>query len=293
MARARILKPGFFKNEDLADCSLGARLLFAGLWTLADRMGRLEDRPRRIKSEIFPYDDLDVDGLLNELEKHKFIIRYEARGSKYIQVLTFASHQKPHKNEVASSIPSHDEAQPKSEQDVPKSEHSGLNPLPLTLNLNPEAGAKGAAADPRKDFFRIGQEISKITGWDQSPSWTGNYGRIEQWIANGWDEHLDILPTVRRLMAKRQSRGQGPPGDLKYFEQAIADAHATRITPLPKGKANETIGTNHNGSNGKSKSDRLNDAERRALEKLGATDQPNGSPMLRQLEHLREGTGTG
>ena len=48
MARARNIKPGFFANENLAECDPLARLLFAGLWCLADREGRLEDRPKRI-----------------------------------------------------------------------------------------------------------------------------------------------------------------------------------------------------------------------------------------------------
>jgi len=48
MARSRNIKPGFFRNEMLAECSPLARLLFAGLWCLADRFGRLEDRPKRI-----------------------------------------------------------------------------------------------------------------------------------------------------------------------------------------------------------------------------------------------------
>ena len=52
MARARNIKPGFFKNEDLAECSPWARLCFAGLWTLADREGRLEDRANVIQDEL-------------------------------------------------------------------------------------------------------------------------------------------------------------------------------------------------------------------------------------------------
>ena len=36
MARTRSIKPSFFKNEYLAECEPMARLLFVGLWTLAD-----------------------------------------------------------------------------------------------------------------------------------------------------------------------------------------------------------------------------------------------------------------
>jgi hypothetical protein len=105
MARSRNIKPGFFKNEELAEVEPLGRLLFAGLWTLADREGRLEDRPKRIKVEILPYDNCDVDLLLCELERHKFIIRYEIDGEKYIYIPTFLMHNNPHPNEKTSNIP--------------------------------------------------------------------------------------------------------------------------------------------------------------------------------------------
>lgn len=47
MARARNIKPGFFINEDLVELPFSTRLLFAGLWIIADREGRLGERDRR------------------------------------------------------------------------------------------------------------------------------------------------------------------------------------------------------------------------------------------------------
>lgn len=106
MARARNIKPGTFKNEVLGVADPIYTLLFEGLWLLADRAGRLEDRPLKIKGEIFPYrDGLNVDALLSWLEAAKFIERYEADGKRYIWVVEFDKHQKPHKNEPASEIP--------------------------------------------------------------------------------------------------------------------------------------------------------------------------------------------
>jgi DnaD/phage-associated family protein len=88
---------------------MAARLLFIGLWTLADREGRLEDRPKRIKASIFPYDDCNVDGLLDALadNEEKFIARYEADGGKYIQINNFVKQQGSHINstEAKSQIP--------------------------------------------------------------------------------------------------------------------------------------------------------------------------------------------
>lgn len=103
--RARNLKPGFFKNEDLAELPFEARLLFAGLWLMADKAGRLEDRPRKIKMELFPADSFEVEPLLEALEGKKLILRYVVDGTGFIQVVNFAKHQNPHKTEAESKIP--------------------------------------------------------------------------------------------------------------------------------------------------------------------------------------------
>ena len=105
MARSRNIKPGFFMNEELADIEPFGRLLFIGLWTLADREGRMENRPKKIKAEVFPYDSVEIEPLLDSLEEKNFILRYEFNGNKYIQVNNFLKHQKPHIKETASVIP--------------------------------------------------------------------------------------------------------------------------------------------------------------------------------------------
>lgn len=107
MARCRNLKPGFFKNEALAELDALVRLLFAGLWCYADRDGRLEDRPKRLKAEILPYSDLDIDDALNQLSRgdDPFIVRYQVGDGRFIQVRKFREHQSPHNTEKESVIP--------------------------------------------------------------------------------------------------------------------------------------------------------------------------------------------
>jgi hypothetical protein len=105
MARSRNIKPGFFLNDELAECDPLARLLFAGLWTVADRAGRLEDRPKRIKAAVLPYDNCNLESLLAELATRSFIVRYEIDGQRYIQIASWDKHQQPHYKEVASVIP--------------------------------------------------------------------------------------------------------------------------------------------------------------------------------------------
>ena len=109
--RARNLKPGFFRNEYLSNLDPLARLLFVGLWCLADREGRLEDRPGKIKIEVLPSDDCDVEQMLEDLARpqgpngERFIRRYLVEGKRCIQVLNFLRHQNPHIREAASLLP--------------------------------------------------------------------------------------------------------------------------------------------------------------------------------------------
>ena len=105
MARSRNIKPGFFTNEDMVELGFATRLLFAGLWTVADRKGRLQDRPKKIKIDIFPADNVDADVMLQELHDSKFIVRYEVNGVRYIQITNWSKHQNPHHTEKASEIP--------------------------------------------------------------------------------------------------------------------------------------------------------------------------------------------
>lgn len=106
MPRIRSLKYEYFINEDLAQVSAEARLLGLGLTTVADREGRMEDRPMRLKVVLFPYHDVDVDALLNELESARFISRYQVAGQRFIAITNFHKHQKPHPKEQPSVIPS-------------------------------------------------------------------------------------------------------------------------------------------------------------------------------------------
>lgn len=81
-------------------------ILFVGLWCLADRDGRLEDRPKRIRAEIFPYREChDINGYLTVLEQLGFIERYQAENHAVIQVVNFSKHQSPHKTEKPSELP--------------------------------------------------------------------------------------------------------------------------------------------------------------------------------------------
>lgn len=139
MARARNIKPGLFKNEVLGVADPLYTLAFEGLWLLADREGRLEDRPLRIKAETFPYrDGVDINAILEWLKDNDFINRYTVAGKAFIQINNFGKHQNPHKNEPESVIPSIEEIQTSTENIGTRSEFIG-SARADSLNLIPDS----------------------------------------------------------------------------------------------------------------------------------------------------------
>jgi len=109
--KARTIHPGFFANEELGKLPFRTRLVFIGLWCLADREGRLEYRPERLKALILPY---EADGIENDVQSllinpganlSGWLLRYEVNGKSYLQILNWYKFQKPHHTEIESIIP--------------------------------------------------------------------------------------------------------------------------------------------------------------------------------------------
>jgi hypothetical protein len=159
MSRARNIKPGFFKNEVLAECDPLARILFAGLWCEADRDGRLEDRPKRLKAEYLAYDECDADDLLAQLASRGFISRYVVDDKRFIAILAFGLHQNPHVKEAPSKIPAPCEHSASTVQAQETPIPTGLIPsslIPDSPSLIPEvppSAAQPKAFDFKKALF--------------------------------------------------------------------------------------------------------------------------------------------
>lgn len=93
MARIRTIKPDFWTDETLTECSLSARLLFIGTWNFCDDEGNLENSHIQLKSKIFPVDNLDVRPLIQELVTHGLLNEYSVSGKKYLNIKGFKKHQ--------------------------------------------------------------------------------------------------------------------------------------------------------------------------------------------------------
>lgn len=233
MARARNIKPGLFKNEILGVADPLYTLLFQGLWVLADREGRLEDRPLRIKAEVFPYrDGIDMGSMLGWLESNGFIHRYQYGGLALIQILNFTKHHNPHKNEPESIY-----APPEGIGTTP--EFIGSTPADSLSTdsgfLIPDSGLSkpGCPPSPRRAKAKTGMPEGFAVS-DRVRSWAKDrgFGKLDEHLdafkrkaqAKGYayvDWDAALMEAIREDWAKLRGRtqdGAAPPPDGREGE---------------------------------------------------------------------------
>lgn len=128
MARIRTIKPDFWTDEKLAECSPSARLLFVGMLNFSDDYGNLPRSSKKLKMQIFPSDSIDCEKLVLEIFKNGLAREYETNGDKFIHIKGFLKHQKIDKP-TKSNIPS-----PKFDDNSPNDRREDVEPSPMEGN---------------------------------------------------------------------------------------------------------------------------------------------------------------
>lgn len=103
MPRERTLAHGFFENHLLAGCQPLTRLLFQGLWTLADYDGCFKWEPEALAMKLLPRDQFDAVAAMEDLSRLGFIRQYEAKGEMYGYMVNWLKYQDPHPREKPTS----------------------------------------------------------------------------------------------------------------------------------------------------------------------------------------------
>jgi hypothetical protein len=97
MARIRTIKPQFWINEELGTVPRDARLLYIGLWNIADDRGVFQWRPGQILIQLFPYDrelsPANIEEWLSKLEGINDIVKFEEDGKEFGYIPNFSKHQ--------------------------------------------------------------------------------------------------------------------------------------------------------------------------------------------------------
>lgn len=112
MARKRMIDPNIWQSEDFSKLSTLGKLVFIGLFSLADDEGRGRSNPVYLKSTLFPYEEgirsADIDKTLSEISSNMSVIFYSCDGNSYYSLYNWNTWQKIDRPSQ-SKIPEYDE----------------------------------------------------------------------------------------------------------------------------------------------------------------------------------------
>jgi len=158
--RIRSIKPEFWESESLGRVSREARLLFIGLFSCCDDVGRARASSRLLASRLFPYDEdafKKLPSWISELENQGCIRLYQVDGESYLDIPKWQNHQKIDKPS-ASKLPSFDDVR----EDSRGFEKNSLG----TGNREEEQGKEGV---PQKHESELSEELNifrmRIGSW--------------------------------------------------------------------------------------------------------------------------------
>ena len=216
MARARNIKPALFTNDTLAENDALGRLLFIGLWTIADFKGDVEWRPKRVKAQVLPYDDCDIEKLAINLDKSGFIRFYSDGVNNYLRVVNFSVHQNPHKNErlKGSDIPAYSESM-----------RQAIDLQGLTINLD-KSGLKRNDSASDRALSLIPYPDSLILNPDTLIAETGKGATkvaVDFSILNMTDEQVKEVKRIRKANKGGAISQRAVNGLAKQFNQATTN----------------------------------------------------------------------
>jgi len=243
MARIRTIKPEIATHEGLYDLeletSLPIRFAWCMLFTVCDREGRFQWRPRALKAQILPYDLIEFSRVLDAWLTRGFVVKFRVKNDWYGWVPTFTRHQVINNREVASSLPSVEKADEvidhRSQQlaDASSTRDSRVDDASSTR----EAREGHAASGEGKGREGKGKEgkgtLSGGEGTRQfglNGSTTNGHADLHAEVVALWHELLPNLPGIKDWNIRRRSKldarigdavKRGKPADTADYWRAV------------------------------------------------------------------------
>lgn len=244
MARMRSIKPEYWADEDIAALPRDARLLYIGLWNLADEHGRLRGDPRYVKGQLFPYDDdlmpSAVDALLDALAAAGKVVRYRSGGGRYLFLPKLAKHQRLDAEKVPSRLPCPEESDPDSSAPTSEKFPDESAPHPDSSALKHVAGSREQVAGSREQGKRANARTNAEADAAFDEFWS-TYPRREAKGAarKAWDKALSRASPTAIIAGAQRYRDQ-PGRETRYTAHPATWLNADRWTdePLPAGRSN-------------------------------------------------------
>lgn len=170
MARIRTIKPQFWTDESVVDLPFEYRLLFIGIWNFADDDGFIENKPKQIKLQVFPGDDVNVASGIRALVKRQMLEPLTLDGMKVLRVRGWKGHQvisRPTPSKFASAYADYQAGQ---------ATHGGLT----------EDSRRTPSGKEGKGRERKGKEVTQVGGGGHLSSDAANDDPAAADLAEPW-----------------------------------------------------------------------------------------------------------
>lgn len=232
MARIRSIKPEFWTSEQILECSTNARLLFIGLWNFCDDEGRHPESLRRLKAEVFPGDDITLEGvqvLVDELVEHGLVEIYETSQGECFWQVTGWHHQRIDKPQE-SRYPPLSECIPRTFQERSK---NVPRPFPPDRSGEDRSGEEGMVVDgsgnnPLADHSTNEPALLTFPCNGKQKTWRLTQSAVDEWTA--LYPGIDVLAECRKALAyvkaNRPKTARGMPAFLVAWFNRINDRKA-------------------------------------------------------------------
>lgn len=166
MARIRTIKPEFWSSPGIETLEYRWRLLYIGLWQLADDFGRGSFNPREFLGFVFPADMSEDSGGIRrgcgELRRVFGVEFYSVGGRHFYAIPSWEKHQKTDRRTKASKYPAPEEGVPFD----PVSDQPLSDVLDVSANI-PAGSAgdtAGSAGVPRNSGVGTGEQGNSNKG---------------------------------------------------------------------------------------------------------------------------------
>lgn len=190
MARIRTVKPELFRHEGLYEAEVATglpiRLAYIGLFTSCDREGRFKWKPRALKLDALPYDDVDFSRVLDALLTHGFIVKYEFMGEEFGCIPSWKHHQVINNRETESSLPSPEESTACTRQ--PRVNDASTTPLVQVKGEGKGREGKGKEGESNQESRKRSPPVPKPEDVDQQ-TW-------DDWLALRKAKKAPVTQTV-------------------------------------------------------------------------------------------------
>lgn len=223
--KIRSLRPEFFADGRMAQLSPMARILYMGLWCIADDEGRGRFHPKSIEGEVFPHETVDIRTLLTELIEMGRIVTYDVGAESYFHIPKFTTYQHPNRAFESRLPPPPDTALAARAQCV---DSASAPPVVVEVVVEEAVVVEGGEAPAVRARNRVWDAFAEIFGEPSNEKLQnrrgGNVNPVIASLVNEWGLKPSEVRTSDQAFIEVMQRAQRWPlhyDDATFTEESL------------------------------------------------------------------------